>query len=91
MGLLTIDGLGEVESASPAAAINTLSGPLKLRSNGLGGLEILRGRIVIDPHNNLTVVQGDLSVDQGRIFANESIRGGVTIRAGQTQIRVEEH
>ena len=49
-------------------AINTLSDPLYLQSLGLGGIDILAGKIVIDSSGNLTV-EGDVTI-KGRLAAN---------------------
>jgi len=53
MGLLSLDGMST--DATPAAAINTLSGPLKLQSLGLNGIDILNGKITIDTNGNMKV------------------------------------
>ena len=50
------------------SSINTLAGPLYLQSLGLGGIDILAGKIVIDSSGNLTVnqnltVKGDLAAN----------------------------
>jgi hypothetical protein len=57
-GLLTIDGMDA--NASGSATINTLSGPLKLQPLGLGGLDILNGKVTLDTMGNL-VVNGDIT------------------------------
>jgi hypothetical protein len=41
--------------------INTFSGPLYLQSLGLGGIDILAGKIVIDEHGNATF-EGDVTI-----------------------------
>ncbi len=62
-GLLAINGLdnschspeqGNPGDCSAFASINTLSGPLKLQSDGLNGLDILDGKITIDTKGNIT-------------------------------------
>jgi len=50
-GVLTIKGLDENGTAS----INTLSGDLKLQNEGLGGVDILSGKVVIDMNGNVNV------------------------------------
>jgi len=50
------------------SSINSLSGTLYLNSLGLGGIDILAGKIVIDSSGNLTV-SGDVTV-KGNLAAN---------------------
>ena len=49
-------------------SINTLTGPLYLQSLGLGGIDILAGKIMIDQEGNLTI-EGDATI-KGSLFAN---------------------
>ncbi len=63
-GSLNIGGTLSLADSS----INTLYGPLYLQSLGLGGIDILAGKIVIDKHGNATF-EGDLTV-KGRLAAN---------------------
>ncbi|MDP2816477.1 MAG: tail fiber domain-containing protein, partial [Rectinemataceae bacterium] len=63
-------GQGEVQDCS-AASINTLSGPLKLQSDGLNGLDILNGKITIDTQGNITT--------QGAITAKPVTTGKINI------------
>jgi len=42
-------------------SLNTLTGPLYLQNLGLGGIDILAGKIVIDEHGNATF-EGDVTV-----------------------------
>ena len=51
MGLLKINGLDDNGNAS----INTLSGNLKLQNYGMGGLDILSGKVVIDKDGNVNI------------------------------------
>jgi hypothetical protein len=53
MGLLKINGLDDNGTAS----INTLSGDLNLQNYGLGGLNILSGKVVIDKSGNVNIQQ----------------------------------
>jgi hypothetical protein len=48
-GVLTINGLDN----NGFAAINTLSGPLKLQSDGLNGLDILDGKVTITTNGDI--------------------------------------
>lgn len=63
-GSLSVDGTMVLADSS----INTLTGPLYLQNLGLGGIDILAGKIVIDQEGNLTV-EGDVTV-KGSLFAN---------------------
>jgi len=49
-------------------AVNTLFGPLYLQSLGLGGIDILAGKIVIDEHGNV-IFSEDVTI-KGDLFAN---------------------
>ena len=50
-------------------AINTLSGPLYLQNLGLGGVDILAGKVVIDEHGN-AVFGGNVEI-RGRLATKE--------------------
>jgi hypothetical protein len=52
-GVLSIHGLNDDGTAS----INTLSGDLKVQDAGVGGLDILSGKVVISKDGNVTVAQ----------------------------------
>jgi len=101
MGLLTIDGIGDDHTATPAASLNTLSGPLKLQSPSLGGIDILNGKVTIDTSGNLTVngkitaktIRAD-EADLGKVNIKEDNTasasvGEATIPAGQTSVVVK--
>jgi hypothetical protein len=51
LGLLKINGLDDNGNAS----INTLSGDLKLQNYGMGGLNILSGKVTIDKNGNVNI------------------------------------
>jgi len=63
-GNLSVDGTLAISGNS----IDTLTDTLYLQSLGLGGVDILAGKIVIDGSGNLTV-SGDVTV-KGSLFAN---------------------
>ena len=54
-GLLTINGFNTSAGLGQAATLDTLSGDLYLQDQGLGGINILNGKITIDKSGNLTV------------------------------------
>ncbi|KKS54274.1 MAG: hypothetical protein UV61_C0002G0017 [Candidatus Gottesmanbacteria bacterium GW2011_GWB1_43_11] len=90
MGVLTIDGL-DMDSSS-SATINTLSGPLKLQSLGLAGIDILNGKVTIDQNGNMKVL-GDLTVSgnltaQKLIMQGDSV-GEATVSAGKVSTEVK--
>ena len=95
MGLLTIDGMG-ADLASPAAEINTLSGPLKFQSLALNGIDFENGKVTIDTDGNM-VVNGDLTaksikVDELKITRDKdqaATIGNATIPAGQTSVTIK--
>jgi hypothetical protein len=82
-GLLTIHGLeGE---------INNLGGDLYLQKNGLGGIDMLNGKVVVDMQGNMAV-QGTVTADSIEsntytVLGDQSI-GSATIPAGSTSIDV---
>jgi len=82
-GLLKIKGLD-----NGYASINTLNGDLKLQSDGLGGIDILNGKITIDTSGNITttaeITAKKYNVDTEDV-ASASL-GTITIPAGDTQI-----
>lgn len=63
-GNLSVDGTLTISGNS----IDTLTDTLYLQSLGLGGVDILAGKIVIDEKGNMTV-EGDIRV-KGSLFAN---------------------
>lgn len=63
-GLLSIEGI----DASGSASINTLSGSLRLQSTGSGSVDIMNGKVVVEP-------SGDVMVKEGSIKGNDSTRG----------------
>jgi len=66
-GLLTINGFNNV-----FASLNTQSDDLYLQNEGLGGVNILNGKVTIDKNGNLKVIK--LSVDDSD--SSSSIGGG---------------
>lgn len=85
-GLLSIIGLDTDSTAS----ISTLNGSLYLQKLGLGGINILNGKIDIDNSGNLNLNEGNLNVSNGIIKTNDTIRGRVTLKAGELSIRVDK-
>ncbi len=78
VGMLTINGLDSCSqfsilnsqlSTPSCASINTLSGPLKLQSRGLYGLDILDGKVAIDEKGSVKITEGDLILSKGKVSA----------------------
>ena len=89
MGLLTIDGTGE-DIATPAASINTLSGPLKLQSLALGGLDILNGKVTIDTNGNVQIAES-ITAKKYNVSTKDTLSasaGKAEIPAGKTFIDI---
>jgi hypothetical protein len=93
-GLLTINGLDD-HDATPAATINTLTGPLKFQSTGFNGINFLNGKVTIDPTGNMQVT-GTLSASTIRAdkyeatdTGNASSVGDAIIPVGQTSVEVK--
>ncbi|MBU4016147.1 hypothetical protein KKF69_01570, partial [Patescibacteria group bacterium] len=98
IGLLSITGLdscspldkGELEGIS-CASINTLSGPLKLQSDGLNGLDILNGKIAIDTKGNITT-QGEITAKKINIDTTDTLSASLgegTIPVGSSSAVIE--
>lgn len=88
IGLLTIEGLSESDTAF--ASLNTTSGPLKLQSHGINGVDILDGKVVITPEGNMringTITIKKVEVDTGDTASASA--GVITISEGQTEIDI---
>lgn len=87
IGVLTITGLDD----SGVATINTLSGELHLQSDGLHGIDILHGKITIDPTGNMSV-KGELTTKKLNIAIDQADAptiGEVRIPAGETTAEVK--
>ena len=82
-GLLSIKGL-DSSVGSGSATINTLSSDLYLQNLGVGGVNILAGKVTIDKNGNVKVKK--LNVDESEI-SSASI-GRTTIPAGTTSLNV---
>ena len=93
-GLLTINGM-DTTSGTTSATINTLSGPLKVQSLAVNGVDFLNGKVIIDTSGNIATI-GDIkaktihadkyeATDSG---SNASV-GEATIPVGQTQVIVK--
>jgi hypothetical protein len=81
-GLLTINGLDE-SWATPAATINTLSGPLMLQANSLNDVDVMNGKVIFDTVGNLNINVGDINVEKGNINVKN---GDVNIKKGNIKI-----
>jgi hypothetical protein len=68
----------------------TLSGPLHLQKNGLGTLELMADKIVIDEKGNLALREGNIEVQKGKFIGNDKIRGVITLPSGQHAVRVKQ-
>ncbi len=98
-GLLRINGLDD-----GAASINALGATLKLQSSLSGSVDIMGGKVTIDTTGNIKVAEGNVEVQKGDIQINEGklkllkggiegndqIRGRVTIKAGETSVRIDK-
>ena len=82
-GMLAIHGL--------EAEINTLGGDLYLQKTGLGGIDILNGKIVIDTSGNLTaagIITADaVEASNYTVLGDQSI-GNASISAGLTFVEI---
>ncbi|MFA9288282.1 MAG: MerR family DNA-binding transcriptional regulator [Weeksellaceae bacterium] len=69
-GVLVIDG-----TAGESASIQTLAGSLKLQELSLGNLEVMSSKFIIEPTGKVSLKEGDLAIEKGRIIGNDKIRG----------------
>jgi excisionase family DNA binding protein len=87
IGLLSVEGLSE----NGYATINTTSGKLHLQSDGVNGIDILDGKIVIEPNGNMkvsgTVTVKKLNVDIADT-AGASL-GEAILEAGVTKVTID--
>ncbi len=84
IGLLAIEGLSE----NGFATINTTSGPLKIQSDGLNGIDILDGKIVIEPSGNMKV-NGEITVKKVNVDTAEvasASLGTAILPTGENQV-----
>ncbi|HVF69452.1 MAG TPA: hypothetical protein VNA13_02700, partial [Xanthomonadales bacterium] len=88
IGLLAIEGLSE----NGFATLNTTSGPLMLQSDGVNGIDILDGKIVIDTEGNMKVngilTVKKLNIDDGTGVAGASL-GEAILPTGTTKITID--
>lgn len=71
------------------ASIDTLSGDLHLQSLGLGGINILNGKVTIDTSGNLKLETGSLTAKKYNVGTSDSASaslGKATLPLGQTSV-----
>lgn len=92
-GLLSIVGYDDDGQSS----ISTLAGPLKLQSLGLGNVDIMNGKVVLDTRGNIVTVgkvtateiaAEKVTTDSLYLKANKSVGVGI-IPAGETGVIIE--
>jgi hypothetical protein len=80
-GVLTIKGLNDDATAS----INTLSGDLKLQNEGLGGIDILSGKVVVDKNGNVNIQNSltakEVNTEKLNITINSNASSSATLSA----------
>jgi len=89
VGLLGIDGLAQDNgSGNSFASINTSSGPLKIQSFGLSGVDFENGKLTIATDGSLTT-QGEVTATKYNVdtsaVAGASL-GTATLQAGDTSV-----
>jgi hypothetical protein len=80
-GLLLIEGLSDNE----VATVNTLGGDLYIQNEGIGGVNFVSGKVVIDKNGNLKASK--LNFDTSN--SSTSSIGSATISAGSTSIDIQ--
>ena len=65
------------------AQINTLTEPLSLQASSLAPVKIMGEKIVID-------TKGNIKVQQGKIYGNDTFRGVAIIKSGDVEIVVPQ-
>jgi len=90
-GLLSIHGLDpDANSGDGGATINSV-GDLNLQNNGLGGINILAGKVTIDTKGNIKT-EGEITAKKINIDTKDQDArslGSSVIRAGETSIEIE--
>ncbi len=87
IGLLSIEGLSE----NGFATINTTSGPLKLQSDSVNGVDILNGKVVISTNGDIKT-QGEITVKKVNVDTEDvagASLGTATIVDGETIVSVQ--
>ncbi|OGH16329.1 MAG: hypothetical protein A3C97_03240, partial [Candidatus Levybacteria bacterium RIFCSPHIGHO2_02_FULL_37_11] len=90
-GLLSVHGLdSDLNNGSGGASINSI-GDLNLQNNGLGGINILAGKVLIDKDGNIktegTITAKKIEANNFTVLGQDSIGSG-TIPAGTTSIEI---
>ena len=87
-GLLVVNGLNTI-SGKAASTVNTLSGDLYLQNEGLGGINMLSGKVVFDKNGNVNL-SGVLSAQtieaEQYVIKGQGSVGTGTIPAGATKV-----
>ncbi|MBI2032008.1 MAG: hypothetical protein HYT08_05355, partial [Candidatus Levybacteria bacterium] len=90
-GLLSIHGLdSSLNNGDGGASINSI-GDLNLQSNGLGGINILSGKVTIDTNGNIKT-EGEITAKKVNIdttASNAASLGSGTLLAGDTSVVVD--
>ena len=91
-GLLSINGLDSaLNGGAGGASINSV-GDLNLQSNGLGGINILSGKVKIDTSGNIvtegTITTKKIKIDTTTDAPSKSLGSG-TILAGDTTVDID--
>jgi hypothetical protein len=91
-GLLSIHGLDpSVNSGQGGATIGTIAGDLYLQHDGVGGVDILAGKVVIDTEGNIkvegTITAENVEAKNYTVLGDQSI-GSATIPAGAASIEI---
>ncbi len=87
IGLLAIEGLSE----NGFATLNTTTGALKIQSDGLHGVDILDGKVVIEPTGAMKV-DGSITVKKVNIDTSDiagASLGTATLIEGQTKVIIK--
>ncbi|MCL5114057.1 MAG: hypothetical protein M1372_02725, partial [Patescibacteria group bacterium] len=87
-GLLSVHGLdASLNNGSGGASINSI-GDLNLQSNGLGGLNILNGKVIVDTKGNIKTT-GEITTAKVNIdtsVASAATLGSGVLKAGTTSV-----
>jgi len=89
-GLLTINGLDD-STATPAATINTLSGPLKLQSLAINGIDMFNGKVTIDTEGNMNTA-GEITAKKYNIDTKDSAAASLgegILPLGKTKVEIK--
>jgi hypothetical protein len=92
VGILKLNGVDKsTPNATKSASLDAGTGLLKLQPLGLGGIDLLNGKVVFDTAGNMTIA-GTLTAKKVNIDASDAASasvGGAVMKAGETSVTIK--